>query len=334
MKEYLEQLIDGHDLSEAQAETMMTHIMSGDYTPAQIAGLLIALRIKGETVDEITGCARVMRDKATRVFVEGKDLLDTCGTGGDGGTTFNVSTTASIIAAASGMSIAKHGNRSVSSQCGSADVLEGLGIKIEMSSDAVADCINQVGIGFMFAPAFHQAMKYAITPRRELKTRTIFNILGPLTNPAHANHQIVGVFDASLLVMFAEVLKRLGTKRALVVHGYDHMDEISLCHQTNICELKADGSIETYTIAPEDFGLSRAKPEDVAGGSCEENVKIIVDILNGEKSAKRDLVCLNAGAALYVSGKAQSIKEGVTFAGELIDSGKAMNTLKKWQNVQ
>ncbi len=330
MKALLEQLVAGEDLTENQAYRMMSHIMSGDFTPVQISGLLVALKIKGETVDEITGCAKAMREKASEVSLEGEELLDTCGTGGDGGKTFNVSTAAGIVAAAAGVKVAKHGNRSVSSKCGSADILEALGVEVGLPPEGVKASIQATGIGFMFAPVFHQAMKYAITPRKELGIRTIFNVLGPLTNPAKASFQIVGVYDESLLEPFANVLKRMGIKRALIVYGEDKLDEISLCEKTKVCELKANGSIERYAITPEDVGLTRSTPQAVQGGDKEDNVKIITDILEGKRDAPRDLVCLNAGAALYVAGKAATIKEGVALAGQLIDSGRVKAKLEEW----
>lgn len=327
MKMILEQLIAGKSLTQSQAREMMESIMTGALTSAQIAALLTALRIKGESIDEITGCAQVMREKAQSIDLNDIELTDTCGTGGDGGTTYNVSTAAAIVLAAAGVSVAKHGNRSVSSKCGSADVLEELGVKVDLSQEDVARCIKETGIGFMFAPVFHKAMKYVMPARRELGIRTIFNMLGPLTNPASASYQVIGVYDKKLTHMFAQVLKRLGTKRALIVHGLDGMDEISLCDKTQACELKEDGSIVDYLIDPRDYGFNICDASMLKGGDCKENAKIITDILHGEKGAKRNLLCINAGAALYISGKADSISEGIKLAKETIDSGAAHEKL-------
>ncbi len=333
MKLLLEQIISGNSLSEAQAQEMMTHLMNGDYTSAQIGAMLIALRIKGETVDEIVGAASVMRQMALPVVLPDYTLFDTCGTGGDGGITYNVSTASSFVLAAAGIPVAKHGNRSVSSSCGSADVLEALGAKIDLHPQQVEKCIKQVGIGFMFAPIFHQAMKHAIGPRRELGIRTIFNILGPLTNPAKAKHQVIGVFDKSLTHIFTQVLSRMGTKRAMVVHGMDGMDEVTLCDKTYVSELKEDGHIEDYILNPGEYGLSLCDIHDVAGGSIKDNAKIIIDLFNGKHGSKRDLLCLNSGVALYVAGKVENIKEGIHLSYEILDSGKAFRKLKDFIDI-
>lgn len=333
MKALLEQIIEGKSLTEKQAHNMMNHLMDGEYTQAQIGAILVALRIKGETVDEITGCAKVMREKALNVSLPKKNVIDTCGTGGDGGLTYNVSTASSFILAAAGMLVAKHGNRSVSSNCGSADVLEKLGAKINLPPAKVQKCIEEIGIGYMFAPTFHTAMKHAIGPRRELKIRTIFNMLGPLTNPAKVKYQVIGVFDESLTNMFAQVLKKMGSKRALIVHGLDGMDEITLCDKTKVSELKKDGSIVDYTINPKDYGLTMCEIDALAGGDSVHNARIILDLFNGKLGARRDLLCLNAGAALYIADKAASIQEGITLACEIIDSGKAKQKLSDFIRV-
>ncbi|MEX1307357.1 MAG: bifunctional anthranilate synthase component II/anthranilate phosphoribosyltransferase [Eubacteriales bacterium] len=332
MKDYLEQLLRKEDLTIDQSTAMMNSIMSGEYTHAQMAALLTAMRAKGETPDEVTGCALVMRDKAARVNA-GDNAIDTCGTGGDGGGTFNVSTTAAFVLAAAGVPVAKHGNRSVSSKCGSADVLEALGVQVALSPEGVESCIREAGIGFMFAPAYHSAMKHVMPVRKELGVKTIFNILGPLTNPAFARYQVIGVFDERLLPMFAHALKNMGTKRALIVHGMDGMDEITLCNKTKVCELTENGEIEEYTISPEDFGLSTCDSSALLGGDAEENAQIIEALLDGKTGPKQDVVCLNAGAALYVTGKVDSIQDGVALAKELLENGKAKAALEAMKKV-
>ena len=327
MKDYLEQLLNKQDLTVAQSTAMMNGIMSGEYTHAQVAGLLTAMRAKGETPDEVAGCAMVMRDKALRVSA-GEDVIDTCGTGGDGGGTFNVSTASAFVLAAAGVPVAKHGNRSVSSKCGSADVLEALGVAVSLPPEGVTACIREAGIGFMFAPAYHSAMKHVMPVRKELGVKTIFNILGPLTNPAFAKYQVIGVYDERLLSMFAYALKNMGTKHALIVHGMDGMDEITLCDATKVCELTEDGEIKEYMITPEEFGLTRCEKSEMIGGDAEENARIIEALLDGEIGAKHDVVALNAGAALYVAGKAESILEGVALAKDILISGKAKQPLE------
>lgn len=329
----LKQLINGSNLTEMQAQNMMRDIMDGKYSSTQIGALLVALRMKGESVDEITGCAKIMRQKASDINLPGLDLIDTCGTGGDGGLTYNVSTASAFVLAAAGLHVAKHGNRSVSSKCGSADVLEKLGVKIDLPPESAAFCIREINIGFMFAPIFHKAMKYAVPPRRELAVRTIFNMLGPLTNPAKACFQVIGVYDAALIGMFAQVLKRMGIKRAMVVHGMDGMDEITLCDKTKVCELKADGSIIEYIINPQDYKMTLCDLSDVSGGNCDDNANIIKDIFAGKKGARRNLLCLNAGAALYISGKCKSIQKGIDLSNEIIDSGAANDKLEQFIRV-
>jgi len=324
-----EKIVMGRNLSEQEAEVMMEAIMSGSATPAQIGGMLTALSIKGETIEEIAGCARVMRNKATRVHPLSQ-VVDIVGTGGDKKHSFNISTAAAFVAAGAGVTVAKHGNRSVSSKCGSADVLEALGVNINLDAPTVQECMQQVGIGFLFAPAFHKAMKNVVGPRREIGIRTIFNILGPLTNPAGAQSQVLGVFQAELTEMLAEVLVKLGTERAFVVHGMDGLDEISICASTKITEVK-NGRVETYYVEPEDFGLQRAEESAIVGGNAVENSKIVLAVLQGEKGPRRDIVLLNTAAALVVSNKAVDLQAGIVLAADSIDSGRALAKLRELQ---
>lgn len=336
IKEAIKKVADRIDLEESEAVQVMEEIMSGEATPAQIAAFITALRMKGETVDEIVGAARVMRAKAARVpGAQGHSenghgaLVDTCGTGGDGTMTFNISTTAAFVVAGGGIKVAKHGNRSVSSSCGSADVLEKLGVNIEASPEVVGQYIDQVGIGFLFAPVFHSSMRYAIGPRKEVGLRTIFNVLGPLTNPAGARYQLVGVYDEALCEPLAQVLGRLGAERAMVVHGLDGMDEISVTGETKVSEM-VDGEVRTYFVRPEDFGLKQYDMKELQGSNAEENARILEGVLSGKTNgAKRAVVALNAGAAFYVSGGFKDINEGVRYAEEVIDSGKALAKLRE-----
>ena len=327
IKEAISKVVSGESLSKEEASNTMNEIMSGEATPAQIACFLTALRLKGETIDEITGCATIMREKVTRIQTNTEILVDTCGTGGDVSHTFNISTIAALVAAGAGVRIAKHGNRAVSSQCGSADVLKALGVNTEADADKVARCIDEAGIGFLFAPMLHPAMKYAIGPRREIGIRTIFNILGPLTNPAGAKSQVLGVYDVRLTEPLAHVLKNLGSRHVFVVHGADGLDEITTTDKTFVTELK-DGEVRSFVINPEDFDVTRANKADLIGGTVEENAKIALDILQGEKGAKRDVVLLNASAAIVTGGLASDFAEGIRLASESIDSGKAMKKLK------
>lgn len=330
VRKVLEKLLHREDLSLEEMEQIMQLIMQGQLTHSQIAGFLTALRMKGETVEEITAAAKVMRQNVVSLGPFDEFTVDTCGTGGDQSGTFNVSTTVAIVSAASGLKVAKHGNRSVSSQCGAADVLEALGIHIQMSPEEVYECIQSTDIGFLFAPTFHPAMKHVAVPRRELGIRTIFNILGPLTNPAYANGQVLGVFSPNLTEVMAKVLKNLGTERALVVHGSDGVDEITLGGETLVSELR-DGEVTSYSIYPSDFGLQTAPIEAIRGGGAQENAQIIQNILQGkEQGPKREVVLLNAGAALYVGKKAESIAEGIKLAKDLIESGKAYEKLEQW----
>ena len=327
IREAISKVVDGADLSQEEAAATMNEIMSGEATPAQIACFITALRIKGETVDEITGCAKVMREKVTRIESQADLLVDTCGTGGDGAHTFNISTTAALVAAGAGLHIAKHGNRSVSSRSGSADVLKALGVNIEADAATVGRCIDEVGIGFLFAPALHPAMKYAIGPRREIGIRTIFNILGPLTNPAGATVQVLGVYAPELTETLANVLKNLGSDHVFVVHGADGLDEITITDKTHVSQL-ADGQVRSFTIDPEDFGISRSDISSLVGGTAEENAQMTLDILKGEKGPKRDIVLLNSAAAIMAGGKAANLVEGIQLAAESIDSGKALGKLE------
>ena len=328
MKEFISKVVEGKNLSGEEAEQAMKLIMSGQATPAQIAGFLTALRMKGETIDEIAAFARVMRQFAVQINprVQGR-LVDTCGTGGDRVKTFNISTIAAFVVAGAGVAIAKHGNRSVTSKAGSADLLEALGVNLELPPERVESIIESTGIGFMFAPLFHGAMKHAIGPRREIGIRTVFNVLGPLTNPANAQAQVLGVFDAALVEPLARVLARLGVEHALVVHGLEGMDEISTCGETLVAELKG-GEVETYRIAPEDFGIERASPEELAGRDAQGNAEIARALLQAEEEgARRDIVVLNAAAGIYVAGRAKSIDSAIGMAERSIDSGRAHEKL-------
>src|SRR6478672_8888402 len=327
IREAIERLVNRISLSEAETIDVMNQIMTGEASPLQVAAFLTALRMKGENVDEITGAARVMREKAHRVNVAGKTVLDTCGTGGDQQGTFNISTTCAFVVAGSGVNVAKHGNRSVSSQSGSADVLGALGVKVDASKERVEACIEKIGIGFLFAPLLHEAMKYAVQPRRDIGIRTIFNLLGPLTNPAMATHQLMGLYSGQLVGVIAHVLNNLGSVRAMVVHGVEGLDEISLCGPTKVAELR-DGQVKQYMIEPEAMGLKRCRMEDLRGGSAEQSANMVRAVLQGKKGAPRDVVLLNSGAALYVSGSAASVTEGMRLAAESIDSGKARQKLE------
>ncbi|MFC1986354.1 anthranilate phosphoribosyltransferase [Chloroflexota bacterium] len=327
IKEAITTLVAGQSLSMEEAASVMEEIMGGEVTPAQFGAFVTALRLKGETVEEIAGLARVMRAKAIPVTVTGA-LVDTCGTGGDGSATFNISTTAAFVVAGAGLKVAKHGNRAMSSQCGSADVLEALGVILELTAEQVQRCLDEVGIGFMFAPSFHPAMKYAGPPRREIGIRTVFNILGPLTNPAGAQAQVLGVADGSLVDKLALVLQSLGCHHALVVHGEDGLDEITLSGNTQVCELK-EGSITSYSISPDDFGLSRASLNSLRGGTAKDNAALLRSILGGTQGHQRDVVLLNAAAALVAGDKVETLQQGVALAGEVIDSGKALKKLEQ-----
>ena len=332
IKAAIEKLVLGEDLEHDQMVQVMEEIMEGRAPGAQIGAFLTALKIKGETADEISAGAQVMREKALNVDIGGQYAIDTCGTGGDALGTFNVSTAVMFIAAAAGVTVLKHGNRSVSSRCGSADVLESLGVKVDLGPERVRKCAMELGLGFMFAPIFHSAMKNVMGVRQELGMRTIFNMLGPLSNPAKVQGQVLGVFERSLTQTFAEALRDMGCERALVVHGDDGLDEISITTSTHVSELKG-GEIKSYTISPEDFGMEIAGIEDIQGGDSDENAQIIKDILSGKKGAKRDIVLLNAGAAIYVGKKAESMGEGIEIARNIIDRGLALEKLQKFAEL-
>ncbi len=336
--ESVRRLIDRHDLSRIEAAAAMDAIMSGAATNAQIAAFLTALRMKGETVEELIGFAQVMRQKVVRIRTRGDEvaaltgtdremLIDTCGTGGDATGTFNVSTATAFVVAGAGLRVAKHGNRSVSSLCGSADVVEALGINLELSPPKVGRCVDEVGVGFLYAPLLHTAMKHVMPARREMGIRTVFNMLGPLTNPAGANAQIIGVYAASLTEPLARVLAELGTVRAFVVHGADNLDEISNTGESRVSEVR-DGLVQTFAVRPEDFGMPRASIADLRGGDREQNAQIIRSLLEGEPGARRDIVLMNAAAALVAGGRARDLKEGVGLAGQSIDDGAARGKLE------
>lgn len=327
IKDAISLIIEGRDLTTDQMADAMRDIMEGRSTDAQTASFLTALRLKGETVDEITGAAVIMREKATRIKSP-LNTVDTCGTGGDMAHTFNISTTSAIVVSACGVPVAKHGNRSVSSRSGSADLLEALGVKIDLEPLKVQRCLQETGFGFMFAPLFHPAMKYAAGPRKEMGIRTIFNILGPLTNPAGAKRQVLGVYSDTLTEKMADVLDNLGIEHAFIVHGKDGLDEITNTEATKISELNY-GNVHTYYLKPEDAGFKRAEKAELAGGSADENAKITISILKGEKGAKRDITIMNSAAALITGGHANGFLEGVKHAEEAIDSGAALKKLEE-----
>ena len=331
IKEAIVKIVNKEDLSYDEAYSVMNEIMSGETTPTQNAAFLAALSTKSaraETKDEIAGCAAAMRDHAEKVTT-GMDVFEIVGTGGDNAHSFNISTTSAIVAAAGGMKVAKHGNRAASSQCGTADCLEALGVNISLSPEKCVELLNEVGICFFFAQRYHTSMKYVGAIRKELGFRTVFNVLGPLTNPASPTMQLLGVYDEYLVEPLAQVLASLGVKRGMVVYGQDKLDEISLSSATTVCEIK-DGWYKTYEIKPEDFGFERCQKQELTGGAPEENAEITRAILRGEKGAKRNAVLLNAGASLYIGGKAQSFKDGVALAAELIDSGRANKKLEEF----
>lgn len=330
IKSTLNKIASGEDLTRSEMEGAMSEIMGGEATPAQIGGFITGLRMKGETVDEIAGAAAIMREKATKInpkIGNGKVVIDTCGTGGDGKNTFNISTASALVAAGAGAVVAKHGNRSVSSMCGSADVLEALGVNIDLTPEEVERCIEEVGIGFLFAPKLHGAMKHAIGPRKELGIRTIFNILGPLTNPAGASAQLLGVYDPDLVEVIAEVLKALGSERAMVVNG-SGADELTTTGPSVVSYLKG-GKIENFTVEPEKLGLKPASLEDLRGGDSAENAAIIDDILEGKEGPKKDVVIFNSAAALIVAGLAPDFAAGIEMAADSIESSRAKVTLER-----
>ncbi len=346
IKELISKVVSGKDLSESEMEKAMGEIMTGTATAAQIGAFITALRLKGETVDEITGAARAMRARATKIDVnnhmvnidrdeiniESETILDVVGTGGDGTKTFNVSTTTAFVAAGGGIKVAKHGNRAVSSLCGSADVLESLGVNLDLTSTDVERCIKEIGIGFLYAPLFHGAMKHAAGPRSEIGIRSIFNLLGPVTNPAGASAQVLGVYEQSLTEKMAEVLKRLGSKEAFVVCGEGTFDEISICGPTKVSHLK-DANVTNFEITPEQYGLKTAPVKEIVGGDAKDNATIVCNVLDGEKGARRDMVLLNASAAFVAAGLCNDFNEGIEIAVDSIDSGKARQKLNNLVEV-
>lgn len=332
IKEAIGKLIEKTDLTRDEAGQVMEEIMTGQATPAQVSAYLVAMRAKGETIDEITGSAEIMRKHATRIAYEGDKLLDTCGTGGDKSRTFNISTISALVAAGAGAVVAKHGNRAVSSECGSADLLKELGVNIDASPEVVQRCLKEIGIAFLFAPLLHESMKHATPVRREIGIRTIFNILGPMTNPAGARHHLLGVFNANLTKPLALSLARLGSKHVLVVCGKDGLDEITTTSETLISELK-NGKVNTYKVKPSNFGIKKAKSGDLKGGDAAFNANLALELLNGKKGLQRDIVVLNAGAAIYAADIAKDIKAGIKLAEESIDSGKALKKLQGLKKI-
>ncbi len=323
IQEAVKKVVEGRNLTREEARDAMESIMSGEATDAQIGGFLVAMRLKGETVEEIASFARVMREHATRIETSASGVLDTCGTGGDGANTFNISTISAFVAAGAGIVVAKHGNRSVSSKCGSADVLMELGIRIDLPPEKVSSCLRDVGIAFLFAPKLHASMKYSIAPRRELGIRTFFNILGPMTNPAGARRQLMGVYSESLVETVAGVLADLGSERAFVVHGGDGLDEITTTGATEVAEVNG-GAVRRYRIHPEDFGISRTSREHLRGGDSAANAAVFTSVLSGKTGPERDVVLLNSAFAICAGGKADTPGEGLRLAAESIDSGAAM----------
>ena len=335
IRDAIRKVVEAHDLTEQEAAAVMEEIMSGNATPAQIAGFITAMRMKGETVDEVTGFARVMREKSVKIPTkcEPLALIDTCGTGGDRMNTFNVSTAAAFVVAGAGLAVAKHGNRAMSSKCGSADVLEALGVNITLSPECIGRCVDEVGIGFMFAPAHHPSMKHTVGPRKEIGIRTVFNILGPLTNPAGAKRQLIGVCEPHLTELMAGVLQRLGSDRAIVAHGLDGIDELSTLGKTKVTELQG-GKLTTYELSPGDVGLKRARPEDLSqGDDPAASARILEKVLSGQPGPTQDIVALNAGAALKAAGRVGSFQEGITLAIASIESGKALAVLNDFRKL-
>jgi len=326
-RENLNKIVKGNDLKEEEMSFMINEILSGNISDAQIGAFMAALATKGETIEELAGAATAMRRKALRIQVSSPAVVDTCGTGGDGAQTFNISTTTAFVVAGCDVTVAKHGNRSVSSKCGSADLLEALGVNLDTNPEIVEEAVSEIGIGFLFAPLYHSAMRYAANARKEVGLRSIFNMLGPLTNPAGADCQLLGVYAPELTEMFANALKLLGAKRAFVVHGHEGLDEISVCGLTRVSELK-DGLIRTYDIDPEQFFGKQANAKELAGGGPEENAEITNKILGGEKGSRRDVVLLNASAALAAAGKADNLTQGISLAETSIDSGAAAEKLR------
>jgi anthranilate phosphoribosyltransferase len=332
IKQAINSIVQGKNLTFQEAYDVMDQIMSGEATEAQIGSFITALRMKGETPDEIAGCALVMREKATQVPTKHSLVVDTCGTGGDGSHTFNISTTAAFVVAGAGLPVAKHGNRSVSSKCGSADVLEALGINLQLTPQSVGNCIDEIGIGFLFAPSLHGAMRYAVGARREIGIRTIFNVLGPLTNPAGAQAQVIGVYDQKLTEIMAKVLHKLGTPAAFVVHGSGGLDEVSILGETKVTRLK-DDKIDTFILDPVEYGFKYGNLEDLVGGTAEDNAVIVQSILEGKKGVNRDIVILNAALALLAGEKGNTLEEAIKLAEESIDSGAAYQKLNQLRTL-
>lgn len=328
IKTAINNVVFGKDLSSDEMKSVFEQIMTGEATDAQIGSFITALRFKGETSDEIAGAAMVMRDKALKIKVEGGPVLDTCGTGGTGADTFNISTTAAFVLAACGVKVAKHGNRGITSSCGSADVLKELGVNVDPSVEVVEECVNDLNIGFLFAPKHHEAMKYAINPRREIGIRTIFNVLGPLSNPALATCQVLGVYEAKLTEVMAEVLNKLGTTKAFVVHGLSGLDEVTVSGPTKVSELSG-GEVKTYEVSPGSFGLGSHSVNEIKGGAPSANAAILKSVLGGEKGARRDVVLMNTSMALLAADVASDLKDGVKIAASAIDSGKALEKLEQ-----
>lgn len=329
LKRFIAKVVDGVNLGEAESGEAMDVIMEGNAPATQIASFLTALRMKGETIQEITGFARTMRDKAVRIQAKnGECVVDTCGTGGDGKGTFNISTAVAFVAAGGGCTVAKHHNRSVSSQCGSADVLEALGVNYALPPERAEACLHEFGLAFLFAPSFHPATRHALIPRREIGIRTAFNLLGPLTNPAGATIHLAGLYREDLLQPITKVLRNLGSKAAFVVHSEDHCDEISITGKTNVCQLK-DGKIETYQIEPEMAGLKRTSLEEIQGGAPEKNADILLRVLRGEPGPRRDVILLNTSAVFVAAEKVSNLRDGIEMARESIDSGRAMQKLEE-----
>lgn len=319
----LQKLLDKQNLTGDEMQTVMRAMMNGELTDAQIAGFLIALRCKGETTEEIAAAVAVLRELVRQVPVSGNHVIDTCGTGGDGANTFNISTTAAFVVAAAGGKVAKHGNRSVSSSCGSADVLEAAGINLDMPAEQVADCVNQLGVGFLFAAKHHSAVRHTVGPRKEMGVRTLFNLIGPMSNPANAPHQLIGVFDKQWLIPVAEVLKKLGSKHVLVVHAQDGLDEISIAAATDVAELK-NNQISSYSVSPEQFGMQRANLETLAVKDAQASLEIIRQVLNNQPGPARDIVTLNAGAAIYAADLADTLEAGILIAQQVLANGSAL----------
>ena len=328
IKDAISKVADKVDLPEKEAEEVMLEIMDGAATPVQIAAYLMGLRVKGETVEEIVGSVKAMRAKAGSIRVADALVVDTCGTGGDAAGTFNISTAAAFVAAGGGLTVAKHGGRAISSRSGSADVLTALGVRVDLPPQRIEDCVNEIGICFLFAPTFHGAMKHCAAARQEMGVRTLLNIMGPMCNPARASHQVLGVYDQKLTELIAKVLMGLGTRHCFVVHGMDGLDELTLTDRTWVAEGKR-GVVSTYFVEPKDFGLERVHPRELAGGSPQDNAKITREILRGHKGPKRDIVCLNAAPAFVACGKAKTLQEGLALAARAVESGAAMDKLEK-----